>query len=54
MDEYIKLLQSHDWFYNYSDDHRVWRAGEEQYKKIMALAKEHDPSFEIFRQYMKE
>lgn len=54
MDEYINLLKIHDWYYVFSDDHRVWKAGEEQYKKIMALAKEHDPSFEIFRQYMKE
>lgn len=53
MDEYIKLLQSHDWFYNYSDDHRVWKAGEASYNKIVALARIHDPKFIIYTQYMK-
>lgn len=52
MDEYINLLKTHDWYYNYSDDHRVWRAGEEEYKKIMELSKLYDPTREIFRQYM--
>lgn len=22
-----RLLQQHDWFYDYSDNYRVWRAG---------------------------
>lgn len=25
-------LQNHDWFYNYSDDHRYWTAGTNQRK----------------------
>lgn len=54
MDEYIKLLQCHDWYYVFSDDHRVWLAGEAQYKRIMELSKLYDPTLEIFRQYMKE
>jgi len=29
-DHFEKCLKAHDWTYNYSDDHGVWRAGEEQ------------------------
>jgi hypothetical protein len=25
--EYFQKLQQHDWFYDYSDDHRVWQRG---------------------------
>jgi hypothetical protein len=25
--EFGKRLKNHDWYYSYSDDHRVWRAG---------------------------
>jgi hypothetical protein len=27
----------HDWYYNYSDDHRVWSRGHDRYKKINAI-----------------
>jgi hypothetical protein len=30
-------LKHHDWYYDYSDDHRVWRHGEE---KSMAIQNE--------------
>lgn len=30
----IKLLESHDWYYHYSDDNRVWRSGIAQWKEI--------------------
>jgi hypothetical protein len=32
-----KLLRSHDWFYEYSDDHRYWRKGHEEWTEIRAL-----------------
>ena len=25
--DYIKALESHDWFYNYSDDHQAYMTG---------------------------
>lgn len=27
----------HDWYYNYSDDHRVWSRGFDRYRQINAL-----------------
>ena len=29
-----RLLQFHDWHYNYSDDHSVWRRGQAQLDAI--------------------
>ena len=34
------LLKSHDWFYFYSDDQRVWSNGDDNEKRIKALLKE--------------
>lgn len=28
--EFEELLKTHDWFYDYSDDHRVWDEGRKQ------------------------
>ena len=28
------LLKTHDWYYRYSDDHRVWSKGREQADEI--------------------
>ena len=32
-----QCLKSHDWYYGYSDDHRVWSRGEEEHRRIYAL-----------------
>lgn len=40
-DEYVKQLASHDWAYDYSDDHGVWRRGEAKHKELVAQAKTH-------------
>lgn len=51
MDAYINLLRSHDWFYDYSDDHSVWKRGREQRNKLEAMAMRLDPERSIWRQY---
>lgn len=38
LEEYIKALMHHDWFYDYSDDHGVWRKGKENQDKLFALS----------------
>lgn len=30
-------LRKHDWFHEYSDDHRVWKRGVEQWEAIRAM-----------------
>jgi hypothetical protein len=37
--ELAKKLQYHDWSYNYSDDHSVWRRGEERSAQIQSEMK---------------
>ena len=34
--DFIQLLETHDWTYQRSDDHRKWKRGCEQRKSIMA------------------
>jgi hypothetical protein len=35
-----KLLQHHDWYYNYSDDYGVWHRGQETADDIARLIKQ--------------
>jgi hypothetical protein len=37
-DLFAHLLESMDWYYSFSDDHRVWVAGEAKLKEINLLA----------------
>lgn len=30
----IKLLESHDWYYHFSDDHSKWQSGVAQWREI--------------------
>ena len=47
-ENYRKLLKSHDWYYDYSDDHSVWKRGVASRDKINAIRREIDPSGEIW------
>lgn len=35
LDNYKKLLQGHDWYYELVDDHRSWQAGNKQVDEIL-------------------
>lgn len=37
-DAYIKQLCNHDWFYDYSDDVRIYRAGKESQDRLHATS----------------
>ena len=37
--EFYRLLQRHDWSYNYSDDHRVWQKGMDEANMIQHILK---------------
>lgn len=36
--EFYDLLERHDWFYSFSDDHSVWLAGNRRQKELQAIA----------------
>lgn len=38
-EEFIQLLQSHDWYYHFSDDHSVWLRGIAEEKQLLAIAR---------------
>lgn len=50
MAEYRQLLTSHDWYYHYSDDHSVYKAGERENQRLVALRMKLDPSGTIWNQ----
>jgi hypothetical protein len=51
MKEYLKLLKSHDWTYEYSDDHSVWQRGSKQSDAIRRLGDKVDPDRELYKKH---
>jgi hypothetical protein len=49
--EFFKLLEKHDWYYHYSDDHRAWEKGSKESKRIQAIAQEIPLFLEMYRDY---
>ena len=48
IEEYKKLLTYHDWFYEMSDDHRVWQEGRLAQARIIAGAKESEEHMKLY------
>lgn len=53
-EQYIRELKLHDWYYNYSDDHRVWVKGKDQRVTIDNLQKQVDPDYFIWNEFAPE
>lgn len=53
-DRYIQELKLHDWYYDMSDDHRVWVKGKNQRHDLGKLQQQVDPNFDIWNQYCPE
>ncbi len=51
LEQYIAALKAHDWYYEYSDDHRIWTEGRDHKAKIREGRKLHDPDYSIWNQY---
>ena len=50
---YYNRLKRHDWYYDYSDDHRVWTEGNREESLLMSMSrtdKRAEALFEGFRQ----
>lgn len=45
---YVAALTHHDWYFDYSDDIRVWRAGKTAHTALEQTAKEHNEYQEAF------
>ena len=46
--KYRQALGRHDWYYDYTDDHSVWRKGSESYRELCAARREIDPDGAIW------
>lgn len=38
LNDFYDMLEKHDWYYEFSDDHRAWKKGRLEYQKIKAIA----------------
>lgn len=56
LNEFYKLLEKHDWFYDYSDDSRVWRKGQQSMSVIRSAVesgpKEYKELFDAYEKYV--
>jgi len=53
--DFIQMLESHDWTYQRSDDHRKWKRGCEERKSIMvAKVLFGDDGEHLFEKYRKK
>jgi len=52
--EFDSMLRTFDWYYQMSDDNRVWRAGESANARIREVAKtsaEHNELYEVWSKH---
>lgn len=53
--DFYRMLGYHDWYYEYSDDHRVWTKGRDAKDTLERIAKEspeHKKLYEEFAKYI--
>ena len=48
---YYKMLEAHDWYYDFSDDPRVFRAGQGALGKLQTIAKQSQEHLALFNAY---
>jgi len=51
LESYRLALGAHDWWYEYSDDHRVYTQGRDSELKLRAMATRLDPDLIIWSEY---
>jgi len=51
VEEYRKALQSHDWFYDCSEDPSVFRRGAEQRSALYAMQYQLDRDYKIWNEF---
>ena len=55
MVEYYDLLEAHDWTYNFTDDHRVWKLGQATQNNIVRISNkspEHEELYKAFSNHV--
>lgn len=54
MEAYIDLLKGHDWYYQYSDDHSVYKRGQRERSNLISMQKEFDEYRTVWNKYAPE
>lgn len=50
--QFYDILSQHDWYYQYSDDHNVWKRGQEESSRIRQILQvEHPRSYQLRELY---
>lgn len=50
--QFWQLCRQHDWYYAYSDDHRVWLRGEEATRAMEQLVKDQPKLRSIYAEFV--
>ena len=54
-EHFMKMLESHDWYYMFSDDHQQWVKGRQERAEIMMTIQANEREMRpIFEQYLKD
>lgn len=48
MDSYKLMLRTHDWGYDYTDDHSVWSRQHAMYLNLLDMRREIDPDCKVW------
>jgi hypothetical protein len=51
IEQFFIEASSHDWFYDYSDDHRVWTNGHENKQRLYSLAEGNNVKEKIMSEF---
>jgi|WetSurMetagenome_2_1015567.scaffolds.fasta_scaffold1931811_2 hypothetical protein len=51
LDEYEKLLENHDWSYEYTEDRKKWAAGNLSYQELIKYSTDSKAHAELFFKY---
>ena len=50
-EEFLKLLETHDWWYMMSDDHRYYRKGHSEWQVISNAMSENPELKKVYEEY---
>jgi hypothetical protein len=51
MEQYLTLLDTHDWYFEYSDDFRVYQEGRKQLDELRQMSTVCDPELTIYNSH---
>jgi hypothetical protein len=51
LEDYKEELKKHDWFYDFTEDHHVWKQGSDNHKKLIDVSKESEEHLKLFNEF---